>query len=621
MKHAIVLIVVFAMVTGVAAVAWGVGFNGFLQRVVQSDATGAVFAPVSATAPAGTEAGLYVRVVSSPASGGGTSSSFGVAFPATGTAAGAQAVTTAPVTTSGNMVSLYEDTGGLLRVRCDTGCAAAGDTVATGTIIALNGAVSVAHAGQSSVGVLLTGTWTATITPQVSYDGGTTWASTFFVNPTTGVPQATTVANGSFAIADTAGSGNVRVTATAFTSGTVTVTLRSAASTDTFVHDDLEQVGGANVALGQALMAASFPVVIASNQSAIPALQSGVWTVGLAAGSNLAGGVKLYDTAGVNVASVTASNAAAANALQALAGQFNTVLPVVTSGNAVFLQTDSSGRLLVAQATASILNATVTQAAGNWADNIAQIAGAAASTAAAGVLKVGAVGNAGAAFDAAQNALAPANPLAAWCVFNTTLPAITSGNLTALQCDSSGRLLVGSIAGALPAGANTIGGVNAIQSTAAALSGAWPVKPTDGTTAITVKAASTAPATTDTAQVVGIAPNPSPECTGVVSINQTASAQLVTGVAAQKIYVCSIVIVSAAAQNVSLVEGTGATCAVGTAGLIGGAAASMSLAVNGGVSSVASRPWMKSITAADNICLLQSGVGNISGVLTFVSAP
>lgn len=39
------------------------------------------------------------------------------------------------------------------------------------------------------------------------------------------------------------------------------------------------QVGGATVALGQALMAASFPVVIASNQSAIPVSQSGTWNL------------------------------------------------------------------------------------------------------------------------------------------------------------------------------------------------------------------------------------------------------------------------------------------------------------------------------------------------------
>ncbi len=43
--------------------------------------------------------------------------------------------------------------------------------------------------------------------------------------------------------------------------------------------------------------------------------------------------------------------------------------------------------------------------------------------------------------------------------FNTTLPTVTSGNTESLQMDSSGRLLVGSIAGALPTGSNSIGNV------------------------------------------------------------------------------------------------------------------------------------------------------------------
>jgi len=45
--------------------------------------------------------------------------------------------------------------------------------------------------------------------------------------------------------------------------------------------------------------------------------------------------------------------------------------------------------------------------------------------------------------------------------FNSTLPTVTSGNTESLQMDSSGRLLVGSIAGALPAGTNAIGTVRA----------------------------------------------------------------------------------------------------------------------------------------------------------------
>lgn len=42
---------------------------------------------------------------------------------------------------------------------------------------------------------------------------------------------------------------------------------------------NIAQVGGATVALGQTTMSASFPVTIASNQTALPVSQSGTWTV------------------------------------------------------------------------------------------------------------------------------------------------------------------------------------------------------------------------------------------------------------------------------------------------------------------------------------------------------
>ncbi len=58
-------------------------------------------------------------------------------------------------------------------------------------------------------------------------------------------------------------------------------------------------------------------------------------------------------------------------------------------------------------------------------------------------------------------ATAPTSATLAGGAFNTTLPTLTNGQMGAVQLDSSGRLLVGSIAGALPTGSNTIGTVTA----------------------------------------------------------------------------------------------------------------------------------------------------------------
>ncbi len=70
------------------------------------------------------------------------------------------------------------------------------------------------------------------------------------------------------------------------------------------LHVNLKQVGGANVALGQNTMAASVPVALASNQSAVP-----VSVNALPAGSNVIGGVELVDSGGSNKASISAGGA------------------------------------------------------------------------------------------------------------------------------------------------------------------------------------------------------------------------------------------------------------------------------------------------------------------------
>jgi hypothetical protein len=109
----------------------------------------------------------------------------------------------------------------------------ASDVTATGALGALNAAVQITTAGLSGVGMqLAAGTLIGTITPQISYDGGTTWSNTFFQDPTTLAITQTVVfasANGATAksiLGDT-GSGLTRVTVTAYTSGTANVTLRA----------------------------------------------------------------------------------------------------------------------------------------------------------------------------------------------------------------------------------------------------------------------------------------------------------------------------------------------------------------------------------------------------------
>src|SRR6185295_1040989 len=102
------------------------------------------------------------------------------------------------------------------------------------------------------------------------------------------------------------------------------------------------------------------------------------------------------------------------------------------------------------------------------------------------------------------------------------------------------------------------------------------------------------------------------------AISQTSGTQLVTGTSAKKLYICHFNIVTATAQNVALMAGTGTVCATSPHAIMGGttAATGWNFAANGGLA-LGSGEAAVGVTGtnADNICLLQSGSGQVSGVL------
>jgi hypothetical protein len=110
-------------------------------------------------------------------------------------------------------------------------------------------------------------------------------------------------------------------------------------------------------------------------------------------------------------------------------------------------------------------------------------------------------------------------------------------------------------------------------------------------------------------------------CVSKITISQTGSTDLLTPT--NKVKICSIVLISATAQSIALIEGTGSNCGTGSATLIGSTGVAittptMALAANGGFSAVAPLPWLSTATTADHLCLLQSGSGNVSGVITYL---
>lgn len=148
-------------------------------------------------------------------------------------------------------------------------------------------------------------------------------------------------------------------------SGTVTTTPPSNASTN------VAQFGGTNVSTGTGAGGAGIPRVTISNDSSLAANQS-------------------VNLAQVGGATVTTGNGTAAGAQR------------------VSIASDSTGQIKITDGTtvAGVIVGTTALKA-----DVASIAGTATVTAAAGVQKVGVVGNANAALDAANNAAAPANVL------------------------------------------------------------------------------------------------------------------------------------------------------------------------------------------------------------------
>ena len=100
----------------------------------------------------------------------------------------------------------------------------------TGTITALNGTVQLANMSCASAIVTLTGVWTATCSIQGLAADGATWLTIVSNTGPTGTfsANASITANGTYKLTNTAAFTQLRVIATAFTSGTVNVGISAA---------------------------------------------------------------------------------------------------------------------------------------------------------------------------------------------------------------------------------------------------------------------------------------------------------------------------------------------------------------------------------------------------------
>jgi hypothetical protein len=260
------------------------------------------------------------------------------------------------------------------------------------------------------------------------------------------------------------------------------------------------------------------------------------------------------------------------------------------------------------------LLATVTNA-GTFATQDSNLSGAITGS----KVKVDIFGNSAATMDAAVGgAAAPTNALVAGGVYNSSPISVTATNAAALQIDSAGVLKIDCFTNCALAQASTTSGQLGSLVQGAVTTG-QPVYTTAQTDPISLDVNGNTRVLNDggCAGVSMLNTNYTP-----FSLASTTALKLVSKVAAKKVYICSINIVSASANNVALVEGTLTTtnCDTSTAGLAGGATAATgwNFAANGGLTLGNGVGLVtKSATANLDVCLFASGSGQVSGGITW----
>lgn len=122
------------------------------------------------------------------------------------------------------------------------------ETSGSGTIAALNGAVTILVPATSTAILVVSGTWVATLAFEATVDG-----TTYFSVQAQTIPGnagvTTTAANGNFGLS-VGGYNSVRVRASAYTSGTATVTYNTDSNSNESIAPDVIQGGTDGAAIG-----------------------------------------------------------------------------------------------------------------------------------------------------------------------------------------------------------------------------------------------------------------------------------------------------------------------------------------------------------------------------------
>jgi hypothetical protein len=105
-----------------------------------------------------------------------------------------------------------------------------------------------------------------------------------------------------------------------------------------------------------------------------------------------------------------------------------------------------------------------------------------------------------------------------------------------------------------------------------------------------------------------------------VNVSTATTTALITGVSGRHVRICGMSLVTAAANNVALISGTGATCGTGTTGMNGGttAASGWNFAANGGLTQGNGLGTVNQTNATgDSVCIITSAATQLSGRIAY----
>ena len=451
---------------------------------------------------------------------GGTFSSFGSAFPAVGTAAGAEYLSSPPTLTNGQMVALQTNVNGALKV--------------DGSAITqpISGTITANQGGAWNVGITGTVTVSGTVTsnqggaPWSMKPDGTTWAMTSTsanVNvtnasiPVTGTFWQTTQPVSGTVAATQSGTWTVQPGNTANTTawlvtgtgGTFPITatslpLPSGASTSANQPTNAAQGSTTSGQTGHLMMGAvttGNPTYTTAQTSPFSLDTSGALRVNVIAGSG-GGGTSSSFGAAIPAAGTAGGFSDGTNMQLARVFDGDTgagtqyslgvLLKTPGSGGAVDFGVSGqpiridptgtttqpvSGTVGISGTVAATQSGSWTVQPGNTANTTAWLVTGTGGTFPAtqsGNWTSRIVGNGGATLDAVVgNAAAPTNMLAVGGVFNTTRPTLTTGQSSAFQSNNNGVQLVDGSTVTQPVSGNVgISGTAAVTQ-----SGTWTVQP------------------------------------------------------------------------------------------------------------------------------------------------